>query len=97
MAAPTKEEYRVNERIDAREVRLVAEDGSMVGVVSLDEAMRRAEDAGLDLVEISPTAQPPVCKILDYGKFKYESQKRASAQEAARGRHQRNQDASQHR
>lgn len=79
MAAPTKEEYRVNERIDAREVRLVAEDGSMVGVVSLDEAMRRAEDAGLDLVEISPTAQPPVCKILDYGKFKYESQKRASA------------------
>ena len=79
MAAPTKEEYRVNERIDAREVRLVDEDGGMVGVVSLDEAMRRAEDAGLDLVEISPTAQPPVCKILDYGKFKYESQKRASA------------------
>jgi translation initiation factor IF-3 len=79
MAAPTKEEYRVNDRIDSREVRLVDEEGNMIGVVSLHEALRRAEDAALDLVEISPTAQPPVCKILDYGKFKYEAQKRANA------------------
>lgn len=79
MAAPTKEDYRVNDRIDSREVRLVDEDGGMVGVVSLRDALSRAEEAGMDLVEISPTAQPPVCKILDYGKFKYEAQKRASA------------------
>jgi translation initiation factor IF-3 len=51
----------------------------MLGVVSLREAIARADDAGLDLVEVSPTAQPPVCKILDYGKFKYEAQKKANA------------------
>ncbi len=51
----------------------------MVGVVSTTEALRRAEDLGLDLVEVSPSAEPPVCKILDYGKFKYESQKKANA------------------
>ncbi len=60
-------------------MRLVDQDGGMLGVVPLREALSRAEEAGLDLVEISPTAQPPVCKILDYGKFKYEAQKRASA------------------
>jgi translation initiation factor IF-3 len=59
-----------------REVRLVKEDGEMLGVVSTREALTMAADAGLDLVEISPTAVPPVCKILDYGKFKYEAQKR---------------------
>lgn len=50
----------------------------MIGVVSLDEALRKAEEAGLDLVEISPNAAPPVCKILDYGKYKYEQQKKAN-------------------
>lgn len=59
-----------------REVRLVKEDGEMLGVVSTREALTMAADVGLDLVEISPTAVPPVCKILDYGKFKYEAQKR---------------------
>ena len=59
-----------------REVRLVREDGEMLGVVSTREALNMAAEAGLDLVEISPTAVPPVCKILDYGKFKYEAQKR---------------------
>ncbi len=57
-------------------MRLVLADGSMHGVVSAREAMNMATEAGLDLVEISPTAVPPVCKILDYGKFKYEDQKR---------------------
>jgi translation initiation factor IF-3 len=79
MAAPAREDHRVNGTIEAPEVRLIDEAGNMVGVVSLAEAMGRAEEAGLDLVEISPNAEPPVCKILDYGKFKYEAQKRASA------------------
>ncbi|HEX6141417.1 MAG TPA: translation initiation factor IF-3 [Geminicoccaceae bacterium] len=79
MAAPGRDEYRINDRIEAREVRLVEADGGMAGVVSLREALERAMEAGLDLVEVSPSAQPPVCKILDYGKFKYEAQKRANA------------------
>ncbi len=57
-------------------VRLVDENGEMVGVVSTPEAMQMAEEAGLDLVEVAPNADPPVCKILDFGKFKYEEQKK---------------------
>lgn len=79
MATAAREDYRVNDRIEAPEVRLVGEDGEMIGVVRLREALDRAREAGLDLVEVSPTAKPPVCKILDYGKFKYEAQKRANA------------------
>ena len=67
---------RVNHQINVPQVRLVREDGSMVGVVSTREAISMAADAGLDLVEVSPNATPPVCKILDFGKFKYEEQKR---------------------
>ncbi len=67
---------RVNQEITAAKVRLVGEDGEMIGVVSRDEGIQMATDAGLDLVEISPNAEPPVCKIIDYGKFKYEAQKR---------------------
>jgi translation initiation factor IF-3 len=73
------EEFRVNHEIDAREVRLIDDGGEMIGIVSLRDALGRAEEAGLDLVEVSPTARPPVCKILDYGKFKYEAQKKANA------------------
>jgi translation initiation factor IF-3 len=58
------------------QVRLIDDAGQMIGVVSRREALNRAMEAGLDLVEVSPTADPPVCKILDYGKFKYESQKK---------------------
>ena len=58
------------------QVRLIDDAGQMIGVVSRREALNRAQEAGLDLVEVSPTAEPPVCKILDYGKFKYESQKK---------------------
>ena len=64
--------------ISVREVRLIDETGENHGVVSIDDALRRAVDAGLDLVEISPNTNPPVCKILDYGKFKYQAQKKAS-------------------
>ncbi|WP_083848190.1 translation initiation factor IF-3 [Oceaniovalibus guishaninsula] len=67
---------RVNGRIRAHEIRLIGADGENVGVVSPDRAMELAEAAGLDLVEISPNATPPVCKIMDFGKFKYENQKR---------------------
>ncbi|QYK43486.1 MAG: translation initiation factor IF-3 [Paracoccaceae bacterium] len=67
---------RVNDRIRGGEIRLIGADGENVGVVTPARALAMAEEAGLDLVEISPTAVPPVCKIMDYGKFKYEQQKR---------------------
>jgi translation initiation factor IF-3 len=67
---------RVNDRIRGGDIRLIGTDGENVGVVSPARAMAMAEEAGLDLVEISPNAEPPVCKIMDYGKFKYEQQKR---------------------
>lgn len=68
----------MNERIRTPQVRLIDADGQMVGVVTIDKALRAAEDAGLDLVEISPNVDPPVCKILDYGKYRYEQQKKAA-------------------
>jgi translation initiation factor IF-3 len=69
---------RINDAIRAREVRLIDENGQNAGVVSRVEALERAVAAGLDLVEVSPDAEPPVCKILDYGKFKYQEQKKAA-------------------
>ncbi|MEM6609857.1 MAG: translation initiation factor IF-3 [Pseudomonadota bacterium] len=78
-APPTRETGpRVNDRIRATEIRLIGADGENVGVVTPARALTMAEDAGLDLVEISPNAAPPVCKIMDFGKFKYEQQKRES-------------------
>jgi translation initiation factor IF-3 len=71
-------EPRINNQITAREIRLIGADGEMVGVVPLAQGIRAAEAAGLDLVEISPGAAPPVCKVLDYGKYKYELQKKAN-------------------
>ena len=73
---PTREGPRINEEISVLRVRLVDERGGMVGVVERSEALTMAADAGLDLVEIAPGADPPVCKILDFGKFKYEEQKK---------------------
>ncbi|MBI2346598.1 MAG: translation initiation factor IF-3 [Deltaproteobacteria bacterium] len=69
-------ELRVNRRIRIPEVRLIGANGDQLGVFQTIDAMRKAEEAGLDLVEISPTARPPVCKIMDYGKYKYEQAKR---------------------
>jgi translation initiation factor IF-3 len=79
-AAPEREQSgpKINEAIRAREVRLIGADGENVGVVSTQEAITRATEAGLDLVEVSPDANPPVCKILDFGKFKYQEQKKAA-------------------
>lgn len=73
--ARTKDETRINEDIKATQVRVISEEGDQLGVISIENALYKAEQAGLDLVEISPNTTPPVCKILDYGKFRYEKQK----------------------
>lgn len=69
---------RVNEQIRIPECRLISDDGEQYGVVSLDRARQISEDVGLDLVEVSPNAKPPVVKLIDFGKFKYEQQKKAN-------------------
>jgi translation initiation factor IF-3 len=77
---PKSDEPRINHEINAASIRLIDAKGGMLGVVSVKEAIRIAEQAGLDLVEISPGAEPPVCKVMDYGKYKYEAQKKAAEQ-----------------
>jgi translation initiation factor IF-3 len=77
-SAPTRDGPRVNREIRALRVRLINELGEMVGVLDVREAEEMAAEAGLDLIEISPNADPPVCKIGDYGKYKYEAQKKAN-------------------
>jgi translation initiation factor IF-3 len=69
-------DFRVNERIRTREVRLIDENNQQVGIVPTYQALQMARERGLDLVEVAPTAVPPVCRILDYGKFKYEQSKK---------------------
>ncbi|MDN0074089.1 translation initiation factor IF-3 [Crenobacter sp. SG2303] len=76
MAIAQEREARINGEITARELRLVGTEGEQLGIVSLREAMALAEEKDVDLVEISPTAQPPVAKLMDYGKFKYETSKK---------------------
>ncbi|MCB1866929.1 MAG: translation initiation factor IF-3 [Chromatiales bacterium] len=73
-------ETRLNDEIDAPEVRLIGADGSQVGVVSIAEALRVAEVAELDLVEIVPTAEPPVCRVMDFGKHQFDESKKRQAQ-----------------
>jgi len=68
---------RINHLIKAREVRVIASEGEQLGVLLLRDALQRAEEAGLDLVEVAPTAVPPVCRIMDFGKYKYEMNKKA--------------------
>ncbi len=75
---PTKEGPRTNQEIRVREVQLIDHEGANRGVIPTEEAMDIALDAGLDLVEIQPNANPPVCKILDYGRYKYQAQKKAA-------------------
>ncbi|MGH3471432.1 MAG: translation initiation factor IF-3 [Nocardioidaceae bacterium] len=70
-------EVRVNDRIRVSEVRLVGPGGEQVGIVRIDDALRLAQEADLDLVEVAPNARPPVCKLMDYGKFKYENAQKA--------------------
>jgi translation initiation factor IF-3 len=78
MSPPVKEGPRANEDIAVLEVRLIDEEGGQVGVVSIQDARAKATAAGLDLVEVAPNMKPPVCKILDLGKLKYEAQKKKS-------------------
>ena len=76
MEPPVKDERPINEMIQAAEVRLIGAEGEQIGVVSRDDALDRAANLGLDLVIVADNADPPVCKIMDYGKFKYEEQKK---------------------
>ncbi len=79
MAPPVKSGPRYNKFIQADKVRVIDENGENVGVLSTRDAIERAADVGLDLVEVSPNADPPVCKFLDVGKYRYEAQKKANA------------------
>jgi translation initiation factor IF-3 len=74
--SPQQPQHNINDQIRAREVRLIAADGEQVGIVPIEDALRRADEAELDLVEVAPQSKPPVARILDYGKFRYEMQKR---------------------
>ena len=69
---------RSNHRITSQEVQLITSDGENLGILNINDAIRRAKDEGLDLIEISPNAKPPVCKIMDMGKYKYDAQKKAN-------------------
>lgn len=72
-----EQRVRVNERIQAKQVRIIDEEGNQVGIMAPQEALREAQERGLDLVEVAPNASPPVCRIMDYGKYKYQQSKRA--------------------
>ncbi len=74
---PDRDETRTNERIRVREVRLVGDDGNQIGVVSIEDALKYAQERDLDLVEVAAEAKPPVCRVLDYSKFKYEQEQKA--------------------
>ncbi|WP_240097214.1 translation initiation factor IF-3 [Thermomonas flagellata] len=78
MSTPDTKQNRRNHEIRVPRVRVIGSNGEMIGVLSRDEALRMAEDEELDLVEIQPNADPPVCKIMDFGKFRFEQQKKAS-------------------
>lgn len=74
--APERNQLRINDQIRVTPVRVIANDGEQLGVIETEEAMTRAKEAGMDLVEVAPTEKPPVCRIMDYGKFKYQQKKR---------------------
>jgi len=76
---PERDSTRINERIRVSEVRLIAEDGSQIGVIKTDEALRMAQDRDLDLVEVAADSRPPVARLLDYSKYKYEQEQKAKA------------------
>jgi translation initiation factor IF-3 len=76
---PDRDDTRINERIRVREVRLVGEDGNQIGVIPTEKALAYARERDLDLVEVAPEAKPPVCRVLDYSKYKYEQEQKAKA------------------
>ena len=73
---PNNKQQRINEQIRVTPVRVIAEDGEQLGVIPTEEALERAKAAGIDLVEVAPLEKPPVCRIMDFGKFKYQQKKR---------------------
>lgn len=83
---PANRPNRINEEINVKEVRLLGLEGEQLGVVITSEAIRLAEEAGADLVEISPTAEPPVCKLMDYGKFLFEKGKAVKSRRKSKNR-----------
>jgi translation initiation factor IF-3 len=76
---PERDDTRINERIRVPEVRLIGEDGDQIGVLKIDDALRYAQERDLDLVEVAREAKPPVCRVLDYSKYKYEQEQKAKA------------------
>ncbi len=74
--AVTESKVRVNQKIRSSKVRVISPDGEQLGILDLSEALHRSEEFGLDLVEVAPNVEPPVCKIMDYGKFRYEESKK---------------------
>ncbi|MBI4898560.1 MAG: translation initiation factor IF-3 [Actinobacteria bacterium] len=76
---PERDTTRINDRIRVREVRLIGDDGSQIGVLPTDEALKYAQERDLDLVEVAPEAKPPVCRVLDYSKYKYEQAQKAKS------------------
>ena len=77
IAAPRSDQHRINDRIRAREVRLIGPEGDQLGIKPVPEALRLARSFDLDLVEVAPNASPPVCRVMDYGKFRYEEAQKA--------------------
>ena len=77
------DQTRINNNIRERTVRVISEEGEQLGILDIDSALTRARDAGLDLVEVAPTEKPPVCRIMDYGKYKYDKSKKRAGQTAA--------------
>jgi translation initiation factor IF-3 len=76
VAVPAEPKVRVNQKIRATKVRVIAPDGEQLGILDVPEALRKSEEYGLDLVEVAPNVDPPVCKIMDYGKYRYEESKK---------------------
>jgi translation initiation factor IF-3 len=80
------DEVRINEKIRTRQVRLISSEGEQLGILSLEDALNEAKDVGLDLVEVAPNSDPPVCRVMDYGKFRYEASKKVQeARKKTRG------------
>jgi len=80
------DEVRINEKIRSRQVRLISSEGDQLGILSLEDALNKAKDGGLDLVEVAPNSDPPVCRVMDYGKFRYEASKKVQeARKKTRG------------
>ena len=80
---PTQNQTRINNQIRISQVRVISEDGEQLGIISTEQALNRARDIGLDLVEVAPNEKPPVCRIMDFGKYKYEKSKKRAGQSAS--------------